>query len=451
MHIEQGGVMKICVIGTGYVGLVAGACFADSGNNVICVDIDNEKIEKLKNGIIPIYEPGLKEIVDNNIKKERLFFTTSIKEGVEKSDVIFIAVGTPEGEDGSADLSYVLQAARDIAKNMNGYKVIVNKSTVPVGTAKKVKEEIEKITNHPFDVVSNPEFLKEGAAVQDFLKPDRIVIGTDSEKARKIMIDLYSPFVRKKERIILMDNVSAELTKYAANSMLATRISFMNDLANLAEKVGADIEKVRIGIGTDSRIGLAFLFPGVGYGGSCFPKDVKAILKTGKEYGHNLSIIEAVERVNREQRRIMVDRVLKFFKGDVKGKTFAVWGLSFKPNTDDMREAPSIDIIKGLVEKGARIQAYDPVAMENAKKIFSRMGIENSITFCPKQYGALQDADALIVVTEWMEFRKPDFELVKKLMSKNIIFDGRNIYKPEQMKELGFNYFSIGRKPIIQD
>ncbi len=443
--------MKVCVIGTGYVGLVAGACFANSGNRVICVDIDKEKIEKLKKGIIPIYEPGLQEIVLTNIEKERLFFTTSIKEGVENSDIIFIAVGTPEGEDGSADLSYVLQAARDIAEHMNGYKIIVNKSTVPVGTAAKVKEEISKITNHPFDVVSNPEFLKEGAAVQDFLKPDRIVIGTDSEKARSIMVDLYSPFVRKKERIILMDNVSAELTKYAANSMLATRISFMNDLANLAEKVGADIEKVRVGIGTDSRIGLAFLFPGVGYGGSCFPKDVKAILKTGEEHGHKLSVIEAVEKVNKEQRKIMVDRVSNFFKGDIKGKTFAVWGLSFKPNTDDMREAPAIDIIKGLVERGAKIQAYDPVAMENAKRVFSTLGITDSIVFCAKQYEALQDADALIVVTEWMEFRKPDFELIKKLMKGNTIFDGRNIYKPEQMKESGFNYFSIGRKPIIQN
>ena len=442
--------MKVCVIGTGYVGLVAGACFADSGNTVICVDIDKEKIEKLKKGVIPIYEPGLKEIVLNNVEKERLFFTTSIKEGVEKSDIIFIAVGTPEGEDGSADLSYVLQAARDIAEHMNGYKIIVNKSTVPVGTAEKVKKEVEKITNYPFDVVSNPEFLKEGAAVQDFLKPDRIVIGTNSEKARKIMVDLYSPFVRKKERIILMDNVSAELTKYAANSMLATRISFMNDLANLAEKVGADIEKVRIGIGTDSRIGLAFLFPGVGYGGSCFPKDVKAILKTGEEHGHKLKVIDAVERVNKEQRKIMVDRVLKFFNGNVEGKTFAVWGLSFKPNTDDMREAPSIDIIKGLVEKGANIQAYDPVATENAKRVFKKLGIKDKITFCAKQYGALQDADALIVVTEWMEFRKPDFEIIKKLMKGNTIFDGRNIYKPEQMRELGFNYFSIGRKPVIQ-
>ncbi len=442
--------MKVCVIGTGYVGLVAGACFANSGNRVICVDIDKEKIEKLKKGIIPIYEPGLQEIVLTNIEKERLFFTTSIKEGVENSDIIFIAVGTPEGEDGSADLSYVLQAARDIAEHMNGYKIIVNKSTVPVGTAAKVKEEISKITNHPFDVVSNPEFLKEGAAVQDFLKPDRIVIGTDSEKARSIMVDLYSPFVRKKERIILMDNVSAELTKYAANSMLATRISFMNDLANLAEKVGADIEKVRVGIGTDSRIGLAFLFPGVGYGGSCFPKDVKAILKTGEEHGHKLSVIEAVEKVNKEQRKIMVDRVSNFFKGDIKGKTFAVWGLSFKPNTDDMREAPAIDIIKGLVERGAKIQAYDPVAMENAKRVFSTLGITDSIVFCAKQYEALQDADALIVVTEWMEFRKPDFELIKKLMKGNTIFDGRNIYKPEQMKESGFNYFSIGRKPVLQ-
>jgi len=442
--------MKVCVIGTGYVGLVAGACFADSGNNVICVDIDKEKIEKLKKGIIPIYEPGLKDIVITNVEKERLFFTTSIKEGVENSDIIFIAVGTPEGEDGSADLSYVLQAARDIAEHMNGYKIIVNKSTVPVGTAAKVKEEIGKITNHPFDVVSNPEFLKEGAAVQDFLKPDRIVIGTNSEKARNIMVDLYSPFVRKRERIILMDNVSAELTKYAANSMLATRISFMNDLANLAEKVGADIEKVRVGIGTDSRIGLAFLFPGVGYGGSCFPKDVKAILKTGEEYGHKLSVIEAVEKVNKQQRKIMVDRILNFYNGNIEGKTFAVWGLSFKPNTDDMREAPAIDIIKGLTEKGAKIKAYDPVAMENAKKIFSSMGISDKITFCDSQYSALEETDALVVITEWLEFRKPDFEKMKKSLKDKTIFDGRNIYKPEHMQEKGFNYFSIGRKPVLQ-
>ncbi len=443
--------MKVCVIGTGYVGLVAGACFADSGNKVICVDIDEQKIEKLKKGIIPIYEPGLKDIVVTNVEKNRLFFTTSIKDGVEKSDIIFIAVGTPEGEDGSADLSYVLQAARDIAKHMNGYKIIVNKSTVPVGTAEKVKNEISKITDHPFDVVSNPEFLKEGAAVQDFLKPDRIVIGTDSEKARNIMVDLYSPFVRKRERIILMDNVSAELTKYAANSMLATRISFMNDLANLAEKVGADIEKVRVGIGTDSRIGLAFLFPGVGYGGSCFPKDVKAILKTGEEFGHSLSIIEAVEKVNKQQRKIMVDRILNFYKGNIDGKTFAIWGLSFKPNTDDMREAPAIDIIKGLVEKGAKIKAYDPVAMENAKKIFSSMGISEKITFCDNQYSALKETDALIIVTEWLEFRKPDFEIMKKSLKDNTVFDGRNIFKPEHMREMGFNYFSIGRKPVIQN
>lgn len=443
--------MKICVIGTGYVGLVAGACFADSGNKVICVDIDEQKIEKLKKGIIPIYEPGLKDIVVTNVEKNRLLFTTSIKEGVEKSDIIFIAVGTPEGEDGSADLSYVLQAARDIAKHMNGYKIIVNKSTVPVGTAEKVKKEIEKITAHPFDVVSNPEFLKEGAAVQDFLKPDRIVIGTNSEKAKNIMIDLYSPFVRKRERIILMDNVSAELTKYAANSMLATRISFMNDLANLAEKVGADIEKVRVGIGTDSRIGLAFLFPGVGYGGSCFPKDVKAILKTGEEHGHSLSIIEAVEKVNKEQRKIMVNRILNRYRGNIEGKTFAIWGLSFKPNTDDMREAPAIDIIKGLVEKGAKIKAYDPVAMENAKRIFSSMGISDKIIFCDNQYSALEQTDALVIVTEWLEFRKPDFEILKKSLKDKTVFDGRNIFKPEHMREMGFNYFSIGRKPVIQE
>ncbi len=434
--------MKLCVIGTGYVGLVAGTCFANSGNTVRCVDIDKDKIEKLNKGIIPIYEPGLAELVESNVKKERLFFTTSLKEGVENSEIIFIAVGTPEGEDGSADLSYVLQAAKDIAKYMNGYKIIVNKSTVPVGTAEKVKKVVIENTTHPFDVVSNPEFLKEGAAIEDFLKPDRVVIGAASDKAKDIMVDLYSPFVRKRERIILMDNKSAELTKYAANAMLATRISFMNDLAGLAEIIGADIEMVRKGIGSDTRIGTSFLFPGCGYGGSCFPKDVKAILKTANEHNYSLEVINAVEKVNDRQKSVLAEKVLSFFDGLVKGKTFAVWGLSFKPNTDDMREAPSIVIIEKLLEKGAKIKAYDPVAITNARKVIKNNG---NLEFLDKQYDVLDDADGLIIITEWLDFRKPDFSEISKRMKGKVIFDGRNLFKPEKMEELGFKYISIGR------
>jgi UDPglucose 6-dehydrogenase len=434
--------MKLCVIGTGYVGLVAGTCFANSGNTVRCVDIDKDKIEKLNKGIIPIYEPGLAELVESNVKKDRLFFTTSLKEAVENSEIIFIAVGTPEGEDGSADLSYVLKAAKDIAQYMNGYKIIVNKSTVPVGTAEKVKKIVSKNTNCSFDVVSNPEFLKEGAAIEDFLKPDRVVIGASSDKAKDIMVDLYSPFVRKRERIILMDNKSAELTKYAANAMLATRISFMNDLAGLAEIIGADIEMVRKGIGSDTRIGTSFLFPGCGYGGSCFPKDVKAILKTAKEHNYRLEVINAVEKVNDRQKSVLADKVLTFFKGDIKDKTFAVWGLSFKPNTDDMREAPSIVIIEKLLGKGAKINAYDPVAVENAKKVINNNG---NLKFFSKQYDVLDGADGLIIITEWLDFRKPDFQLIAEKMNNKIIFDGRNLFKLEKMEKLGFNYISIGR------
>jgi len=434
--------MKLCVIGTGYVGLVAGTCFANSGNTVTCVDIDNDKIEKLNNGIIPIYEPGLTELVNNNVKKERLSFSTSLKEGVENSSIIFIAVGTPEGEDGSADLSYVLAASKDIAKYMNGYKVIVNKSTVPVGTAEKVIKVLAENTKHPFDVVSNPEFLKEGAAIEDFLKPDRVVIGALNQKAMDIMVDLYSPFVRKRERIILMDNKSAELTKYAANAMLATRISFMNDLSNLAEKIGANIEAVRKGIGSDTRIGTSFLFPGCGYGGSCFPKDVKAILKTAENENYDLEIINAVEKVNAKQKMIIATKISDFFNRELKGKSFAVWGLSFKPNTDDMREAPATVIIEKLLSEGCFVKAYDPVAMENAEKVIKNNG---NLTFCKMQYDVLDNVDGLIIITEWLDFRKPDFKIMEEKMKTKVIFDGRNLFKPEKMKELGFEYISIGR------
>ena len=437
--------MKVCVIGTGYVGLVAGTCFADSGNTVYCVDVDREKIDKLKGGDIPIYEPGLRELVVNNQQKGRLLFTTDLAKGVTASEVIFIAVGTPEGEDGSADLTHVLDAARDIAKHMNGYKVIVNKSTVPVGTADKVGSVLASATKHPFDVVSNPEFLKEGAAVEDFLKPDRIVIGASSQKAAEIMVDLYTPFVRKRERIVLMDNRSAEMTKYAANAMLATRISFMNDLAVLSEKVGADVEMIRRGIGSDSRIGVSFLFPGVGYGGSCFPKDVKAILKTGEEYGHKLRIIDAVEQVNHDQRAFMVEKIRNAMPEGLNGRTVAVWGLSFKPNTDDMREAPSIDVIQALLHDGASVRTYDPVATDNARR---KLGTHPALTYGEDPYDILDGADILVIMTEWMEFRKPDFDRIGDLLNEKRIVDGRNIYSPERMKERGFTYLTIGRPPV---
>ncbi len=437
--------MKICVIGTGYVGLVAGTCFANSGNTVYGIDVNAEKIEKLKNGVIPIYEPGLTEMVRTNLEKGRLMFSTSLKKAVENSAIIFIAVGTPEDEDGSADLSYVISAAQSIAKHMNGYKVIVNKSTVPVGTADKVKETVASITSHPFDIVSNPEFLKEGAAVDDFLKPDRIILGAENQKAIDMMIDLYTPFVRKRERLIVMDNRSAEMTKYAANAMLATRISFMNDLSILSEKVGADIEAIRKGIGSDSRIGISFLFPGVGYGGSCFPKDVKAILKTGEEYGHHLRIVNAVEQVNRSQPLHLLSKITSHFGSDLSGRHFAVWGLSFKPNTDDMREAPVIPVVHELLRAGATVTAYDPVAIENAKRKFGEL---SGLSYAEDAYETLKDADALVLMTEWMEFRKPDLQKVAELLKKPVLFDGRNLFKLGKMKELGFSYYSIGR-PVV--
>jgi UDPglucose 6-dehydrogenase len=434
--------MKVTVFGSGYVGLVAGACFADTGNHVICVDVDEKKIANLNNGIIPIYEPGLEELIKNNCEKKRLEFTTDAAKGVRDSEIIFIAVGTPPDEDGSADLKYVLQVAKTIGENSNGYKVVVDKSTVPVGTGDKVKAEIAKYTKEAFDVVSNPEFLKEGAAIKDFLYPDRVVIGSDSEKALDVMAELYEPFVMNGNPVIRMDLRSAELTKYAANAMLATKISFMNDMANLAERVGANIENVRKGIGSDKRIGYSFIYPGCGYGGSCFPKDVQAIIRTANAYEYRLEVLESVENVNNRQKVIMIPKILRHFgSSDLKGKAFAIWGLSFKPNTDDMREAPALYMIDALHELGATIYAHDPVAMEEAR----RRGVDKKVKLFENQYEALNDVDALIILTEWNHFRKPDFEFMNDKMKTPVIFDGRNIYKRHKMKEIGFTYYSIGR------
>lgn len=443
--------MRITMVGTGYVGLVSGACFSETGVNVTCVDIDKEKISNLQNGKIPIYEPGLKKLIEKNVAYKRLHFTNDIAESLPKSDIVFIAVGTPPDEDGSADLQYVLTVARDIGKHMTDYLVVVTKSTVPIGTAEKVRaviqEELNKRdSNLEFDVASNPEFLKEGDAIEDFMKPDRIVIGLDSEKARTFLQRLYNPFVLNGHPVIFMDIPSAEMTKYAANSMLATRISFMNDLASLCEKVGADINKVRKGIGSDPRIGSQFLYAGTGYGGSCFPKDVKALIKTASDNNHPLRILEAVEAVNESQKGILVKKITNYYKGknNLKGKTFALWGLSFKPNTDDMREAPALTIIDLLIEAGASIRAYDPVAMNEAKR---RIG--NKIFYANDPYEATKQADAIIVVTEWNEFRILDFEKLNKNLKEKVIFDGRNIYQPELMQERGYTYFSIGRKAIV--
>jgi len=440
--------MKIAVVGSGYVGLVAGNCFADSGNSVICVDIDRSKIEKLKKGIPIIYEPGLEDLMARNIKEKRIVFITDIKSAVEQCEIIFIAVGTPQGEDGSADLKYVLNVAEDIGSYMNSDKIVVNKSTVPVGTAEKVKKAVEKELHKrkvQFNVyiISNPEFLKEGTAIEDFMRPDRIIIGGSSEYAISMMQKLYSPFLRTDNRIYIMDNKSAEITKYAANSLLATKISFMNEIAALCEKVGANIDKVRVGIGSDIRIGQKFLFPGIGYGGSCFPKDVKALIKTGHHHEIPMRILQSVEEVNQHQKRFLFDKVKNYFsakKQTLKGKTFAIWGLAFKPKTDDMREAPSIVVINHLLEHGAKVLAYDPVAMENSGTVWGA-----SVGFGKNAYEILKDADALIIHTEWNEFRTPDFEKMKKLLKNPLVFDGRNIYNPEEMTQMGFEYFSIGR------
>ena len=431
--------MNITVIGTGYVGLVAGACLADMGNQVICVDNNLDKLEKLKKGIIPIYEPGLEELVKSNVLEGRLEFSADIESAVKISEVCFIAVGTPLGEDGSADLQYVFGVAESIAKAMNGYKVIVDKSTVPVGTAEKVTELIKANTNYPFDVVSNPEFLKQGNAVDDFLSPDRVIIGSNSDKATQIMQEIYAPFFRTGNRIIVMDVKSAEMTKYAANSFLATKISFMNEIANLCEKIGANAEMVRVGISTDNRIGNKFLFPGLGYGGSCFPKDVKALIKTGTEFGCDMSIIKSVDDTNKKQRKLFVDKIINKFGEDLTGKTFAVWGLAFKPKTNDMREAPAITIINDLLKRGAKILAYDPKAIEEAKFYF-----QDRITFAKNSYDALTNCDCMLLLTEWNEFRRPDFDKIKTLLKNPVIFDGRNQYNAERLKEKGFEYYQIG-------
>lgn len=436
--------MKVAIVGSGYVGLVTGTCFAEVGIEVMCVDIDTRKIENLKNGIIPIYEPGLEDMVHRNMKKGRLKFTTDLAEALEDCEVLFTAVGTPPDKDGSADLQYVLSVARDCGKNMNDYLLIVTKSTVPVGTAQKVRkvlqEELDKRgLDIPFDVASNPEFLKEGAAIEDFLKPDRIVVGLDSPRAEELMKSLYKPFTLNGHPIIFMDITSAEMTKYAANSMLATKISFMNDIANLCEIVGADINMVRRGIGSDSRIGNKFIYPGIGYGGSCFPKDVKALIHTAEDFNYELRVLKAVEAVNLDQKSVLYHKILKYFNGDIKGKTIAIWGLSFKPQTDDMREAPSLVIIKKLLEAGAKVKAYDPVAMQEAKHTLG-----DAITYSEDQYEALIDADCLVLVTEWPEFKVPNFNIIRKLLNQPVVFDGRNIYEIAEMKRKGFDYFCIG-------
>lgn len=442
--------MDIAVIGTGYVGLVTGTCFAEIGHNVYCVDIDETKINNLKQGIIPIYEPGLEEMVKSNAKEGRLSFTTSLKEAVQESLFVFIAVGTPADEQGNANLSYVLSAAREIGEVTYDYKIIVDKSTVPVGTASLVKkviqEEIAKRPNSPnveFDVVSNPEFLKEGAAIDDFMRPDRIVIGTDNVRTGQLMKELYAPFVRNGHPLIIMDIASAEITKYAANCMLATRISFMNEIARICDASGADIEAVRQGIGTDSRIGMPFLYAGIGYGGSCFPKDVQAMIKTGNKLGVETKILNSVEEVNKRQKKRLVEMIIEKYGNDLSGYTFTVWGLSFKPKTDDMREAPAIDTINELVAKGAKIQAHDPIAMDVAKKIFIN---QDNITFYDNNYDALQGADALLLITEWNSYRRPDMEKMRKLMNKAVVYDGRNQYDPRTMNDAEFEYHCIGRK-----
>ncbi len=433
--------MKICVIGTGYVGLVVGTCLSEMGNSVICVDSDLNKLELLKKGIVPIYEPGLEELIKSNVSENRLQFTSNLDFAVKNSTVCFIAVGTPQGEDGSADLKYVYAVAESIGKAMNGYKVVVDKSTVPVGTQEAVTEIIKKYTEYEFDVVSNPEFLKQGAAVDDFLKPDRVIIGSNSKHATEVMQELYAPFLRTGNPVIVMDVKSAEMTKYASNSFLAVKISYANEIANLCEAVGADAEMVRIGMCADKRIGSQFLFPGLGYGGSCFPKDVKALIKTAAENGCGSELLKAADKVNKEQRLKFVDKILKYFNNDIKNKTFAVWGLAFKPKTNDMREAPSITIIEALLTSGAKIQCYDPKSFELAKTIF-----KDRVTYSKDAYSALSGADALLLLTEWNEFRRPDFEKIKTLLNKPVIFDGRNVYNSEKLRNNGFKYFCIGKK-----
>jgi UDPglucose 6-dehydrogenase len=438
--------MNIAVVGTGYVGLVAGACFAETGNDVVCVDINQNKVDALNSGDIPIFEPGLEDLVKSNAKAKRLSFTTSLKDAVQASDIIFIAVGTPQDEDGSADLTHVLAVARAIGEHMNGPKIVVDKSTVPVGTADLVKREIEKTSKFPVDVVSNPEFLKEGAAIDDFLRPDRVVVGVASDNAGAVMRELYAPFVRTNNPILVMDIRSAEMTKYAANAMLALRVSFMNEIANLCEKSGADISKVRIGIGTDSRIGMSFIFPGIGYGGSCFPKDVQALIRTGKDHGVDLRIARSVEEVNKTQKMLMVEKIVSHFGATkVRGKTFAMWGLAFKPKTDDVREAPALSICSELIKLGARVKAFDPEANSTFKDKF---GDHADIEYVDNNYDALRGSDALIVCTEWNAFRQPNFKRIKEELVSPVIFDGRNIYEIADMRAHGFTYYSVGRPAV---
>ncbi len=435
--------MKIAVVGTGYVGLVTGTCFAETGNTVTCVDIDQEKVKKLNSGKITIYEPGLEQLFERNLKQERLSFTTSLAEGIQDAKVIFLALPTPPGADGSADLKFVLKVADDLGSLLTDYTVVVDKSTVPVGTADKVRERIARNATVEFDVVSNPEFLREGVAVEDFMKPERVVIGTSSPRARKIMETLYAPYVRQGNPLVFMDERSAELTKYAANAFLATKISFMNEIANLCELLGADVDSVRKGIGTDSRIGKRFLFPGIGYGGSCFPKDVQALAKSAEDTSYDFKILKAVMEVNAYQKTKLVDSIRDYFNGELRGKTIAVWGLSFKPHTDDIREAPALDNIEELLSEGVKIKAHDPEAMENVKRLFG-----NRIEYCNNPYECADGADAIFIATEWPEFRTPDFDRLNQALKSKVIFDGRNVYELEVMKEQGYTYFSIGRETI---
>lgn len=436
--------MKITVVGTGYVGLVTGTCLAETGNHVCCVDIDEKKVNKLRNGQITIYEPGLEKLFERNLKEERLSFTTNLKQGLEDSEIVFLALPTPPGEDGSADLQYVLGVADHIGKLLTDYKVIIDKSTVPVGTSEKVQAAISKNYSGEFDVVSNPEFLREGVAVEDFMKPDRIVIGTTSEKAQKLLTELYGPYVRQGNPIIFMDERSAELTKYAANAFLATKISFMNEIAQMCERLGTDVDMVRKGIGSDDRIGKRFLFPGIGYGGSCFPKDVKALVHSAKEANYKFEILNAVTDVNEKQKIHLVSKIKRYF-GNIAGKHFAVWGLAFKPNTDDIREAPALEIINSLLEEGATVAAFDPEAMNNVKAILG-----NKISYGETQYDCLENADALIIATEWNEFRTPDFDKIMSLLKDAVIFDGRNVFDIQSIEKKGFHYESIGRPLVNQ-
>lgn len=436
--------MKIAVVGTGYVGLVTGTCFAETGNQVTCVDIDVRKVERLQKGEIPIYEPGLDVLFDRNVAEGRLLFTTNLAEGIKDAQVIFLALPTPPGEDGSADLKYILKVADDLGPIIDQYVVVIDKSTVPVGTAEKVRAAIAKNAKVDFDVVSNPEFLREGVAVEDFMKPDRVVVGTTSEKAKKVMEKLYAPLVRQGNPVIFMDERSAEMTKYAANSFLAMKITFMNEIANLCEKVGANVDDIRRGIGTDSRIGKRFLFAGIGYGGSCFPKDVQALAKTSKDYDYDFRILKSVMDVNYDQKKKLLPMVENYFTDGLKGKTIAVWGLAFKPYTDDIREAPALENIESLLEAGANVVAYDPEAMTNVKGILG-----DKITFTHTPYAALDDADALMIFTEWPQFRTPEFEKMGKLLKNKVVFDGRNLYELDQMREMGYTYYSIGREKVV--